>query len=571
MVALMLLIPILCLLYVKSNENHMYSLGIQEAMHLGDSSGNVPDPILVEGMGNFEPPPEPLKIGPGEGGKPYHLREDQQNEEKQSLSDYGMNIKCSNEISLNRSIPDLRLEECKHWNYPEDLPKTSVVLVFHNEGFSVLMRTVHSVINRTPPQFLEEVLLVDDFSDKEDLKLKLETYIERYAGKVRLIRNKEREGLIRTRSRGAQEARGEVIVFLDAHCEVNLNWLPPLLAPIRKDRTTMTVPVIDGIDHQTFEVRPVYQEGHHFRGIFEWGMLYKENELPPTEAKSRKHHSEPYRSPTHAGGLFAINREYFLEIGAYDPGLLVWGGENFELSFKIWQCGGRILWVPCSRVGHVYRAFMPYNFGKLARKKKGPLITINYKRVIETWFDDKYKEYFYTREPLARYLNEGNLTEQKALKEKLGCKSFSWFMENVAYDVTDKYPELPRNIHWGELRSYATQSCLDTLGKGPPSLMGLSYCHGSGNNQLVRLNAKGQLGIGERCIDADSQGIKLVFCPLGSVSGPWQYDEKSHVLYHKLKRRCMAVNPESQHLNLSPCDAINTYQQWVFREVHPNW
>lgn len=28
------------------------------------------------------------------------------------------------------------------------------------------MRTVHSVINRTPPQFLEEILLVDDFSDK---------------------------------------------------------------------------------------------------------------------------------------------------------------------------------------------------------------------------------------------------------------------------------------------------------------------------------------------------------------------------------------------------------------------
>lgn len=57
----------------------------------------------------------------------------------------------------------------------------------------------------------------------------------------------------------------------------------------------MTVPIIDGIDHKTFEYRPVYQEGHLYRGIFEWGMLYKENELPRREAKTRSHNSEPYR------------------------------------------------------------------------------------------------------------------------------------------------------------------------------------------------------------------------------------------------------------------------------------
>ena len=37
----------------------------------------------------------------------------------------------------------------------------------------------------------------------------------------------------------------------------------------------MTVPIIDGIDHETFEYRSVYQGHQHFRGIFEWGMLYK--------------------------------------------------------------------------------------------------------------------------------------------------------------------------------------------------------------------------------------------------------------------------------------------------------
>ncbi|XP_026463507.1 N-acetylgalactosaminyltransferase 7-like, partial [Ctenocephalides felis] len=347
------------------------------------TSNNKDRPQLVEGLGNFEPKNALIREGPGEGGKPHNLREDQQNDVAESESQYGMNMVCSDEISLDRTIKDTRLEECKHWNYPTELPKTSVIIVFHNEGWSVLLRTVHSVINRSPDYLLHEILLVDDFSDKEHLGVRLENYIKQWKGLVRLIRNHQREGLIRTRSRGAEEATGEVIIFLDAHCEVNTNWLPPLLAPIHRDSTIMTVPVIDGIDHKTFEYRPVYGDGHHFRGIFEWGMLYKENEVPYRETKTRAHNSEPYKSPTHAGGLFAINREYFLQIGAYDPGLLVWGGENFELSFKIWQCGGSIEWVPCSKVGHVYRGFMPYNFGKLAKTKKGPLITINYKRVIE--------------------------------------------------------------------------------------------------------------------------------------------------------------------------------------------
>ncbi|VDN35838.1 unnamed protein product, partial [Cylicostephanus goldi] len=124
-------------------------------------------------------------------------------------------------ISLNRTIPDIRMEECKHWNYPETLPTVSVVIVFHNEGWTPLLRTVHSVLLRSPPQLIKEIVMVDDYSSKVQ---------------VRLVRTEDREGLIRARTIGAKHATADVVIFLDAHCEVNTNWLPPLLAPIKHNR-----------------------------------------------------------------------------------------------------------------------------------------------------------------------------------------------------------------------------------------------------------------------------------------------------------------------------------------------
>uniref|UniRef100_A0A0K0E3P2 Polypeptide N-acetylgalactosaminyltransferase n=1 Tax=Strongyloides stercoralis TaxID=6248 RepID=A0A0K0E3P2_STRER len=577
-----LILLIICILFVfylftgsgdyKDDDDRLYKRNLKESLTRGnrekmpyDSLPGDSDPNTIytpNANGNFEPPQQIDNGGPGEMGRPLHITDNA--ESKKAMHDYGFNTYVSDMISLNRTIPDIRMEECKHWNYPEDLPTASVVIAFHNEGWSPLLRTVHSVLLRTPSYLLKEIIMVDDFSDKEHLKERLDEYIKQFNGKVKLIRNKEREGLIRTRTVGAKEATGEVVVFLDAHCEVNINWLPPLLAPIKYNKKVMTVPVIDGIDMNTWEYKSVYgSPDAHFRGIFEWGLLYKEKSLSGKERYRRKYNSEPFRSPTHAGGLFAIDKSWFAELGYYDPGLQIWGGEQYELSFKIWQCGGGILIVPCSHVGHVYRSHMPYNFGKLTGK---PVISTNMLRVIRTWMGD-YEKYYMIREPSAQRRDPGDISEQIALRERLQCKDFHWYMENIAYDLTEDFPLLPPNDVWGEAKNIKTGRCLDV--GTPGSIMTASGCHGYGGNQLLRINIEGQFSQGEWCIGPKGTKIQALRCKMGTVNGPWEFLKETQQIRHKKLYKCISVTESdySDEVTLEECDSNNNFQKFKFKEI----
>ncbi|KAK6637460.1 hypothetical protein RUM44_007877 [Polyplax serrata] len=513
---------------------------------------------------------ESHRIGVGEQGKPAFLP-DEENAQKEALyAVNGFNALLSDKIFLNRSLPDIRHPGCKDKKYLKNLNTVSVVVPFHNEHWSTLLRTAHSVINRSPPNLLKEIILVDDFSSKPFLKRKLDIYVERNLPKVKIVRLPERMGLIRARLAGAKLATAEVLLFLDSHTEANVNWLPPLLEPIAEDYRTCVCPFIDVIAHDTFEYR-AQDEGR--RGAFDWEFYYKRLPLLPEDLK---HPTEPFQNPVMAGGLFAISSKFFWELGGYDEGLAIWGGEQYELSFKIWQCGGKMVDAPCSRVGHIYRKFAPFPNPGI-----GDFVGKNYRRVAEVWMDE-YAEYLYLRRPHYRKIDPGDLTAQKAVREKLKCKSFKWFIENVAFDLPLKYPPIePPNIGEGEIRSLAASSlCVDTEKKEPEESFGLKPCVKDTGQKLSRSEQEFVLTWHEDirpkkrgvCWDVSSVDkrapVNLFKCHSMKGNQLWHYKPKQRWLVHGMNSRCLTADVENQSLFVSKCDPNSIAQKWKIEKIN---
>lgn len=194
------------------------------------------------------------RVGWGEQGDPVVLTDPKEIALNDRLyKETGFSVVVSDKISLNRSLASVVHADCMKVKYYSHLPNVSVIIIFHNEVKSVLLRTIHSVINRTPRELLHEVILVNDNSTSSELYVPLQHYIEtNFESKVKIKNLTKRSGLIVTRMEGARFASGEVLVFLDSHVEVHFNWLPPLLQPIAQNRRIATLPIIDYFDPFSF-------------------------------------------------------------------------------------------------------------------------------------------------------------------------------------------------------------------------------------------------------------------------------------------------------------------------------
>ncbi|XP_075068936.1 polypeptide N-acetylgalactosaminyltransferase 12 [Mixophyes fleayi] len=575
---LCLLASITCLLFFgflllskgAEDSSNQYSDGVkaEDQPERREVVQNVVDYDQLKRTVYEKPPPDPHALGEFGRSVKLNLQGEEKKLEEESINHHQINIYLSEKISLHRHLEERWNPMCKTVKYDYyKLPRTSVVIAFYNEAWSTLLRTVHSVLETSPDILLEEIIIVDDYSDKEHLKESLEKYVSGLK-KVRLIRATKREGLVRARLLGASIATGEVLTFLDCHCECHVGWLEPLMERIREKETAVVCPVIDVIDWHTFEF--LGNAGEPQIGGFDWRLVFTWHVVPEREQKRRRSPIDVISSPTMAGGLFSVSKKYFEYLGSYDTGMEVWGGENLEFSFRIWQCGGTLEVHPCSHVGHVFPKQAPYSRSKALA---------NSVRAAEVWMDE-YKELYYHRNPHARLEPYGDVTERRQLREKLQCKPFKWFLENV-------YPEIhvPEDSsgQFGMLKNKGMDNyCFDYNPPSENEVTGqkiiLYPCHGMGQNQFFEYTSYKEIRYNTRqpegcaAIDQDSDHLTMFLCRDNGQNVPenqkFIFREDGTFLHQQTQRCVEAVrnlktgNPEPV---LRPC-SDSVLQKWFFQE-----
>ena len=403
------------------------------------------------------------------------------------------------------------------------------------ERAGLLSLTVHSLLARTPPEILHQIIVVDDNGEEReevDDEEEFEALMKLHPEKIVYIRNPKRLGCAGSRLKAIEAATGDVVVVIDSHVEMySSTWAQHLLLPIVENPRTLSMQTLDVLDDLPGHKRNNGGAVQHFGFVNERFLFSYEASrfefIPGGRETPTKR--EPFEIPFAPGSLFAIRRDEFWRLGGYDRGLRVWGGENTELVMKVWRCGfddpnkqpGRVVVVPCSRVGHVYRIHVketgrwPPRVPKEVQDKynlnhKGKwllnggradvftrLVERNNLRIFRVWLgsNSSYTRNYYRRafgvnstdlnklppewaNLLRKLENDTEIARQEEIRERNKCKSIDWFDQHVSFRLVGRHLPMHDSVVQKELaRVSCGQHKADNCGKCPQG-NGEMWCNG---------------------------------------------------------------------------------------------
>lgn len=197
---------------------------------------------------------------------------------------------------------------------------------------------------------------------------------------------------------------------------------------------------------------------------------------------------------------------------------------------------------------------------------------------------DEYKEYVYTRDPTTyNNIDAGDLSRQRAVREKLQCKSFDWYMKEVAPDFLKKFPPVePPSYASGAIQSLQyPQFCIDSMNLGPSNPVGLYSCAVNltfpQSNQFWELTADRELRKkGESvCLDVqdghENATVWMWDCHNQGGNQFWHFDRHHQLIRHGINANgCLEAFVENgvATVQTNACEEGNLRQRWSFGHVN---
>lgn len=214
--------------------------------------------------------------------------------------------------------------------------KISVVVISLNEGRE-LQRTVENFDDTLPAG--SEIVVIDDGSSDGSA----DQVVSR-RGRIRLLRV-QNYGVARARNLGAREARGDVIVYADAHLQLEADWWRPMVEVLKDPKVGGVAPGITGY-------RP---------GRIGYGLKFQDARL---EVRWRRRKPRgPVAAPIIPGCCFATRRDVIEDTGGWDDGQLQRGNVDNEGCVRFWMLGYELMITPDTVVAHKFRKRSPYRVG----------------------------------------------------------------------------------------------------------------------------------------------------------------------------------------------------------------
>jgi len=224
--------------------------------------------------------------------------------------------------------------------------RVSIIIASYNEG-DALGKTIESCIE-TCANLDYEIVVADDASTDGSLEAVTRRFLQ-----VRVHRHKRRLGASPTKALGARNARGDVFVFLDGHCNPEYEAIARLVQAVEEvEGQAIITPTVAALDVARWK-NDSSQVGHGYALDLErfdcgWQSLH---ELRAVKEGGR----EFYESAALIGCAMAVGRELYEKLWGFDAHMQSWGVEDLDFGLKCWLMGYRILHDPHATIGHRFR------------------------------------------------------------------------------------------------------------------------------------------------------------------------------------------------------------------------